>query len=90
MFVRVDCPLEELERREKLRGDRSPGQAKWQYEHIHQHGTYDLTVNTFEMTVEACAVEIIKLLDRVEEWKAFRDIKDHLDHSSARAVEPDI
>jgi chloramphenicol 3-O phosphotransferase len=75
LFVRVDCPLEELERRERARGDRSPGQAKWQYEHIHGHATYDVIVNTFEMTPEACADAILSMLDRPKEWKAFRTLK---------------
>ena len=64
LFVWVDCPLEELERRERARGDRSSGQAKWQYEHIHAHGVYDVTVNTHEMTSEACADAIVAMLAR--------------------------
>ena len=72
LFVGVECPLEELERRERERGDRSAGQARWQYEHIHGLGTYDLTVDTFEMPLEACVDAILARLARPEEWKAFR------------------
>ena len=75
LFVRVDCPLEELERRELLRGDRSPGQAKWQFEHIHGLGTYDVTVNTFEMTLEECANAILSKVNRPEEWTAFHSLR---------------
>ena len=75
LFVRVDCPLEELERRERARGDRSPGQAKWQYEHIHNQAQYDVTVNTYEMTLDACANAILSKLDQPEEWKAFQMMK---------------
>jgi hypothetical protein len=38
LFVRVDCPLEELERREQQRGDRRLGQARTQFGTIHGHG----------------------------------------------------
>jgi chloramphenicol 3-O phosphotransferase len=72
LFVRVDCPLEELERRELARGNRSPGQAKWQFEHIHGHATYDVTVNTFAMTLEECANAILAKFEHPEEWKAFK------------------
>jgi chloramphenicol 3-O phosphotransferase len=33
LFVLVECPLEELERREKARGDRQIGQARWHLQH---------------------------------------------------------
>jgi chloramphenicol 3-O phosphotransferase len=71
----VECPLEELEHRERQRADRTPGQAKWQYEHIHGHGIYDLTVNTFDMTPEACAEAILAMLARPEEWRAFHKLQ---------------
>jgi Chloramphenicol phosphotransferase-like protein len=85
LFVGVDCPLEELERRERERGDRSPGQAKWQYEHIHGHATYDITVNTFEMTIEACADTITSMMDRPEDWKAFKTLKNQLEYKRYHA-----
>jgi chloramphenicol 3-O phosphotransferase len=75
LFVRVECPLEELERRESQRGDRSPGQAKWQYEHIHGHGTYDVVVNTYEMSVDECADAILARIDHPEDWKAFHSLR---------------
>jgi chloramphenicol 3-O-phosphotransferase len=81
LFVRVDCPLEELERRERARGDRDPGQAKWQFEHIHEHGIYDITVNTYTMTPDACAEAILVMLDRPEDWKAFRTLKHKMEQA---------
>jgi len=75
LFVRVDCPLEELERRERARSDRSPGQARFQYEHIHGHATYDLTINTHAMTLDACVDAILAILARPEDWQAFRTLK---------------
>lgn len=43
-FVGVHCPLEELERRERLRGDRRIGDAKADFETTHRFCEYDLEV----------------------------------------------
>jgi chloramphenicol 3-O phosphotransferase len=75
LFVRVDCPLEELERRERARGDRNPGQARWQFEHIHGHETYDVTINTYEMTLDGCVGAILSKLAQPEQWNAFASHK---------------
>ncbi|MBW4718359.1 chloramphenicol phosphotransferase CPT family protein [Saccharothrix obliqua] len=46
LLVRVDCPLEEAERRELARGN-EPGLARGHYESVHDHGVpYDATVDT--------------------------------------------
>jgi len=57
-FVGVHCPLEELERRERERGDRSVGMAKDQFEKVHVHGIYDIEINTDEMSPLQCAEKI--------------------------------
>jgi chloramphenicol 3-O phosphotransferase len=57
-FVGVHCPLEELERREQTRGDRMLGLAKYQFARAHQHSCYDLEVETFYTSAEACAQQI--------------------------------
>lgn len=72
LFVRVDCDLEELERREKERGDREPGQAREQLSHMHGHQTYDLQINTARQTTDQCVQAIVRMLDQPEEWTAFR------------------
>ena len=72
LFIRVDCDLEELERREKERGDREPGQARGQLDHMHGHQTYDLQINTARQTTDQCTQEIMRMLDRPEAWTAFR------------------
>jgi chloramphenicol 3-O-phosphotransferase len=72
LFVNVDCPLEELERRELQRRDRSVGQARWQYERLLPRSEYDVTVNTYTMTLDECADAILAKLARPEEWKAFQ------------------
>jgi chloramphenicol 3-O phosphotransferase len=51
-FVKVSCPLEELERRERARGDRQVGFAKMQLDWVHRYGDYDDEVNTFTHTTE--------------------------------------
>jgi chloramphenicol 3-O phosphotransferase len=75
-FIKVDCPIEELERREKNRGDRTIGKASSQYQMIHHHGKYDLEVNTFESGITECAELIVKYMyqDRSEP-KAFKELR---------------
>lgn len=47
LFVGVHCPLTELEKREKDRGDRTIGQAKAQLNYVNQQGeVYDIEVDT--------------------------------------------
>ncbi|MBZ9687460.1 chloramphenicol phosphotransferase CPT family protein [Clostridium estertheticum] len=58
-FVKVNCPLHELERRELERGDRNIGQAKGQLSNMNFNDIYDLEVNTYENSTEEC-VRIIK------------------------------
>ncbi len=44
-FVAVQCPLEELEARERARGDRRIGEARRDFETIHEFATYDFEVD---------------------------------------------
>ncbi|NMP31523.1 hypothetical protein HII17_08115 [Thalassotalea sp. M1531] len=61
-IVKVECPLSELENRELVRGNRAIGLAKSQFDSIHVGVKYDLTVNTFEQSLENCAQKIINNL----------------------------
>jgi chloramphenicol 3-O phosphotransferase len=45
-FVGVHCPLAELERRERARGDRRIGEARTDYEVTHTFAIYDLEVDS--------------------------------------------
>lgn len=54
IFVKVGCSLDELKRREKARGDRTVGMSKYQYSRVHQHGIYDVEVDTSTMSAEQC------------------------------------
>jgi len=57
LFVRVRCPLHEVDRRE--RGDRAVGQALGYFDAVHAHGLYDLEVDTSRAGTAACAAQII-------------------------------
>lgn len=46
LFVKVECALEELERRESQRKDRTPGLAKSQLASVHAACSYDFEVDT--------------------------------------------
>lgn len=78
LFVRVDCDLHELERRERERGDRKIGQAKWQLEHMHSHNIYDLQINTFRQNTDECVRQIINALGRPDKWSAFKKMYENL------------
>ena len=45
-FVGLHCPLEELERRERARGDRRVGEARGDFETTHRFCSYDLEVSS--------------------------------------------
>lgn len=59
LFVGIFCDDDELERREKARGDRQLGTAIEQSFRVHQGIQYALTVDTSSQSVEQCA-ELIK------------------------------
>ncbi|MYV39520.1 AAA family ATPase [Streptomyces sp. SID1328] len=58
VFVGVHCAREELERRERARGDREAGLAALQYDLVHAHGDYDLECDTSTASPRACAERI--------------------------------
>ena len=45
-FVGVHCPLQELERRERERGNRRIGEARADYQVVHTFGNYDFEVDS--------------------------------------------
>ncbi|GAA4816082.1 chloramphenicol phosphotransferase CPT family protein [Streptomyces ziwulingensis] len=62
VFVGVRCPAEELERRERERGDRLVGLAARQLTQVHAHGVYDLECDTASATPAECARRIAEFL----------------------------
>ncbi|MBN3786598.1 AAA family ATPase [Burkholderia sp. Ac-20353] len=61
-MVGVHCPLDVLEERERQRGDRLAGLARWQYDKVHAGPTYDVTVDTGNATSDECAQVIVNAL----------------------------
>lgn len=57
-YVGVRAPLAVCEAREKARGDRGIGQARWQYNRVHLGAVYDLEVDTGRVTPEEAAKQI--------------------------------
>ena len=74
LFVQVTCPLEELSRREKERGDRGIGQGESQLAILDPQDTYDITVDTFNETTEECADKIIEMLSFPGNFSAFKTL----------------
>jgi chloramphenicol 3-O phosphotransferase len=58
-FVAVHCELDELERRERVRGDRKIGDARRDHETIHRHARYDLELDSTLLPPEANADGLI-------------------------------
>ena len=76
-FIGVQCPLEELRRREGARGDRGAGLAEWQWSRVHRHGVYDLEVDTSVLSAEQCAVRIKELVERDAHPQALITLRQH-------------
>ncbi|RLL48363.1 hypothetical protein D8M04_03625 [Oceanobacillus piezotolerans] len=62
LLVGVHCPVEELKRREQVRGDRRIGQAVSQLSFVHQREIYDVEVNTYTNSLMECAKKIVSRL----------------------------
>jgi chloramphenicol 3-O phosphotransferase len=54
-WIGVFAPLDVLEARERQRGDRLIGLARWQYDRVHAGMRYDLEVDTSTATPLECA-----------------------------------
>jgi chloramphenicol 3-O phosphotransferase len=74
MLVHVTCPLEELRRREKERGDRKIGWGESLLPILDPQDTYDMAVDTFQDTAEDCADKIIAFSQFTEKHTAFRTL----------------
>jgi chloramphenicol 3-O phosphotransferase len=57
-LVGVRCPLDVLEEREKIRKNRTLGQAAAQFPLVHANCIYDLEVDTSQLTPHECARQI--------------------------------
>jgi chloramphenicol 3-O phosphotransferase len=63
VYVHVTCPIDELRIREKERGDREVGNAEKQLLYLDPQEGYDITVDTFNTSIDECARKILKLIE---------------------------
>ena len=61
-FVGVHCPLPELERRERERGNRRVGEARTDYQVVHGFAEYDLEIDS----MQPCQTNVNTLVDAWE------------------------
>lgn len=61
--VKVQCSLEVCMAREVARGDRAIGLAEWEYPLVHNHMTYDVTVDTSDVSPKVAAKELAQKLN---------------------------
>jgi chloramphenicol 3-O phosphotransferase len=83
VLVGVHCPLPELERRERERGDRPVGLAARQIVPVHTHGLYDMECDTGRATPQECAEQIASFLPRRPTPTAFEQLKLKVDAGTA-------
>lgn len=62
IFVGVRCPLSEINRREQSRPGRFPGTAYGHFVQCHEHGDYDIEVDTSADDPRTCAGQIATFL----------------------------
>lgn len=78
-FVGVNCPLEELERREEVMPNRTVGCARAQIEQVHIPGEYDLWVDTGKDNPTVCAEQILDFVAK-NEPRAFANLVPRYEH----------
>jgi chloramphenicol 3-O phosphotransferase len=59
-IIGIKCPLHVLEEREKMRKDRTLGQAGKQYDIVHKDCIYDLEIDTSILSLNECAKLILE------------------------------
>ncbi|MGW1954584.1 chloramphenicol phosphotransferase CPT family protein [Streptomyces sp. NPDC001920] len=82
VLVKVHCARKELERRERMRGDRPPGLAVSQLEQVHAHGVYDLECDTGDTTPRECARRIKDFLSARTRPTAFERLRNAMERQS--------
>jgi len=61
-MIGVHCPLDELNRRERARGDRETGIAAGQFQVVHRGVEYDLEIDTSSRSARECGIEIKQIV----------------------------
>lgn len=62
-LIHVDCPLEELERRERSHPNRTVGGARVQFEAVRTPGEFDFVVDSAKGDADTCAREILSFIE---------------------------
>ncbi|GHH63042.1 chloramphenicol phosphotransferase CPT family protein [Lentzea cavernae] len=75
VLVGVQCPSDELDRRERARGDRVEGTGAAQRLSVHQHGLYDFEVDTATSSPRECAEAIKEFVDQAPATRAFDELR---------------
>lgn len=76
-FVEVSCPVAILALRERARGDRDIGLARWQSEHLcmDRHEHYDLRLDTSRLSPQAAAADVKARLESGHPPTAFTALR---------------
>lgn len=75
LYIGVFCPIEEINKREKQRGDREIGEGRSHIEEgIHNWSNYDVTIDTFVNSVEENVQTILEHISKYnKEESVFRN-----------------
>ena len=73
-LIEVRCSPDELDRRERERGDRPEGLARSQSA-VYDHGAFDICVDSTHASAEDCATTIVGALETVSSPKAFEQLR---------------
>lgn len=77
-FVGLHCQLPELERRASERSNRRVGAARLQFPLVHQHGLYDIEVDSGSWAPEVCAKSVRDFVAGGEPPTAFATLRARL------------
>ncbi len=81
-FVGIMCSLEELERRERMRGNRELGLARGQFDTIHRYADYyDIIVDTTDSDPTTCAQKIMDYIQNNPNPMGIKRLFKHFDNS---------
>jgi chloramphenicol 3-O phosphotransferase len=83
VFVRVNCSIAELERRELQRGDRTIGQARSQLPLIKAYRIYDCEIDTSANSPEENIAIVKNVLKHPTGNTAFQQLKQQLDRTGS-------
>jgi chloramphenicol 3-O phosphotransferase len=75
VLIGIQCPLDELARRETQRGDRPSGHAAAQFDAIHRYCHYDFTVDSSAQPARECAVRIQLFLQQSTSYSGVEKTK---------------